>query len=189
MNRSVRLIFAACQEGYAEIVKILMQNGADIMIPNESYGSTLLYVSSCGGIFDVVRVLIEKGVDVNAASENGMPPIVNALNQKQMDTFLLLFCIGRADITERMVKEDESGGIMRSLKWIRQHDRSGRVFTSEERIFLFALGLSLVMKFHGIGRKVFATVLPFMAYDGMFMSSMFSRGDVFKFLIHLGSQI
>ena len=184
VNRS-RLIFAACQGGYAEIVKLLIQNGAEITISNDA--SMLFHVSICNGIFDVVRILIEKGLDVNAAWENQRPLIVNALNQ--MDTVLLLFCIGRADITERMVEEYEKGGTLRTLKWIRQHDKSRRVFTPEERKFLFAFGFSLVKKFHGIGRKVFATVLPFMAYDGLFMSRMFSRGDMFKYMQHFGSQV
>ena len=170
----------ACQGGKSDVAKLLIRCGADV---NQLHrGNSLLHTCAYTDLFDVVRILIAKGLDVNAENDMGNTPIIYALEGKHMMTFQLLFCIGCARITGSMLKRLDDNklvlGVLKNIKWIRQHDNNScRIFTQEEREFLLTLGYALVIKFRGIGRRIFDSVLTFMSFDGYFMSELFLRGD------------
>jgi len=73
------LLFAA-RQGYTDVVKALLDAGADIGQRNAGDKTTPLVMSIINGHFDLASYLIERGADVNAAAFNGVAPLYAALN-------------------------------------------------------------------------------------------------------------
>lgn len=71
-------LLEASMEGDLEMVKRLLEQGADINQAN-SAGDTPLYVASEMGHVEVVRILIENGADINQAESNGQTPLMIAV--------------------------------------------------------------------------------------------------------------
>jgi len=62
------ILDAALEVGYEKIVKLLLENGADINAQDE-YCDSALYAASSKGYEAIVKLLLEKGADVNVRSE------------------------------------------------------------------------------------------------------------------------
>jgi len=60
-----------------EIVRMLIERGADVNIKN-SKGMTALMIASRGGRTEIVRMLIERGADVNIKNSNGKTALMLA---------------------------------------------------------------------------------------------------------------
>jgi uncharacterized protein len=73
------LLFAA-RQGYTDVVKALLDGGADINQPNAGDRTTPLLMSIINGHFDQAMMLIERGANVNAAAFNGVTPLYGVLN-------------------------------------------------------------------------------------------------------------
>ena len=73
------LLFAA-RQGYTDVVKALLDGGADINQPNAGDKTTPLLMSIINGHFDLAMMLIERGANVNAAAFNGVTPLYGVLN-------------------------------------------------------------------------------------------------------------
>ena len=58
----------AAEYGHLEIVKFLLENGADL---NGNEGAALS-MASCNGHLDVVKFLIEMGVDIHADNNQAL---------------------------------------------------------------------------------------------------------------------
>ncbi|MGF1677259.1 MAG: ankyrin repeat domain-containing protein, partial [Rivularia sp. (in: cyanobacteria)] len=63
------LMFAA-NSGYTEIVRILIDSGANINYQRKSYGLTALMLACATNKLDIVRLLISKGADINSVNED-----------------------------------------------------------------------------------------------------------------------
>jgi ankyrin repeat protein len=83
----------ASSNGDIEIVKLLIENGADVNKQNKD-GTTALYIASQRGDIEIVKLLIQNGADVNKqnkdgktalyiASKWGYPTIVKLLSDKE----------------------------------------------------------------------------------------------------------
>ncbi len=66
--------------GQANVVKILLDNGASVNEKN-SKGETLLLLAASRGHLAVVKLLLERGADVNMADNNNERPLHVAANQ------------------------------------------------------------------------------------------------------------
>ncbi|KAF5533970.1 ankyrin protein [Fusarium napiforme] len=63
-------IFSACLSNSAELVKKLLQRGADMSI-TDSDGWTCLHEATIRGFEDIVRILVESNVDLSTQDKNG----------------------------------------------------------------------------------------------------------------------
>jgi uncharacterized protein len=70
----------ATRQGFADVVKALVEGGADVNQVNPGDKSTPLVVATINGYFDIGRYLLEKGADPNLASDNGVAPLYGTLN-------------------------------------------------------------------------------------------------------------
>lgn len=88
-------LWLSCMEGYADIVRYLIANGADVDLSNgyESRGytgSTPLMTASKFGRTDVVRILLDSGALVNKATWRGDTALDEALESENEEIIVLL---------------------------------------------------------------------------------------------------
>ena len=69
--------------GYQEIVKILIENGADVNITDvgSREGNTALIIASMEGRVEIVTILIENGALINITDEGGASALMWASEQ------------------------------------------------------------------------------------------------------------
>ncbi|KAK1991098.1 putative histone-lysine N-methyltransferase, H3 lysine-9 specific, partial [Colletotrichum falcatum] len=60
--------------GYLEVVKLLVDKGADVTVSNEN-GWTPLNAASSNGYLEVVKLLVDKGADITVPNDNGWTPL------------------------------------------------------------------------------------------------------------------
>ena len=93
-------IHVASRDGFLDIVKLLVENGANINETN-CVGRTPIYVASMRGNFEIVQFLVENKCNVNAKDKDG----INATNLAKI--------IERKDIYDYLV---EHGGVEGDIK-------------------------------------------------------------------------
>ncbi len=81
-------LFLASMLGNSEMVKALLQNGADAQI-RIGGGETPLMTAAAGGYAGVVKLLLEKGADPNDSTENGIPVLGVAIGKPDIAKMLL----------------------------------------------------------------------------------------------------
>ncbi len=89
-------LMRAAMMGHADVLKLLVTNGADINAVNE-YGSTALILTAAEGHADVVKFLLQNGADINAADSNGDTALIQAAYNGQRDVVVILLDTG-ADV-------------------------------------------------------------------------------------------
>ena len=70
----------AVRQGHTDVVKALVEGGADVNQVNAGDKSTPLTVAVINGHFDIGQFLLDKGADPNIATENGVTPLYATLN-------------------------------------------------------------------------------------------------------------
>ena len=74
-------LFPAIEDGNFEIVKILVDNGADLEVKDGDGITPLIRAIKKGeGKLDIAEYLVDKGADVNARSERGLSPLVAVID-------------------------------------------------------------------------------------------------------------
>ena len=79
----------ACSNGTLELVKDLINHGADLDLKTVM-GNTALHTASRGGHSAVAQILIETGLDVDAVDVRGWTPLAIAVDHGQLDIVELL---------------------------------------------------------------------------------------------------
>ncbi|KAF5620256.1 ankyrin repeat-containing protein [Fusarium sp. NRRL 52700] len=80
----------ASQDGYAAVVEVLLNNGADIETLHPKYAQTPLSLASGGGYEDVVRLLLEHGAKIDAKDSQGRTARDWAIEESQDEIVKLL---------------------------------------------------------------------------------------------------
>jgi len=85
--------YIAAFEGHIDCLRLLIENGADVNIPNK-YNYTPTHIAAEKGHVDCLRLLIENGADVNKANQFGYTPTFIAANKGHADCTSLLKAAG-----------------------------------------------------------------------------------------------
>lgn len=64
-----------CSEGYANIVKLLLNKGVNVNECNSPDGLSPLFIASQKGHVDVVKLLLANGADKNKRTKAGISPL------------------------------------------------------------------------------------------------------------------
>ena len=72
-------LIKAAHTGELEVVKTLIENGADVNAQSR-HGITALMYAASEGNFDIIKYLVEHGADVNIKSEDGETAIKSAMS-------------------------------------------------------------------------------------------------------------
>ncbi|RKK66726.1 hypothetical protein BFJ69_g15146 [Fusarium oxysporum] len=89
-------LMAAVGKGHVEVVKLLLDKGADVNIPDKD-GWTPVFSASWNGYVEVVKLLLDKGADVNIPDKNGWTPVSAASANGHVEVVKLLLDKG-ADV-------------------------------------------------------------------------------------------
>lgn len=87
---------SSLKENTIDVVKFLLQNGADVHAVNATGSSSLHYACSVGSV-DAAKELIRYGADVHLKDEDGYSPLLSAVEHGRIDTLQLLLDHG-ADV-------------------------------------------------------------------------------------------
>jgi len=75
----VTALYIACENGNAELAKLLISRGADVNLP-VSWQGTPLYAANKGGYADIVKLLLNNGANPNQLAKSQTPLYVAAEN-------------------------------------------------------------------------------------------------------------
>lgn len=92
MESGKSLVFEAVDSGDAEIVRILVEAGADAKIAND-YGVPPLAEAARTGQLETCKILLKAGADPNAAP-SGFPLLFGPINENQLEVVRLLIDSG-----------------------------------------------------------------------------------------------
>jgi len=81
------LLFISCQYGYLEIVKLLLENSANINKKNNNGMNSLIYAFMYGNL-EIVKLLIKNGADIN--DNNNKTSLIFACNFGHLEIVKLL---------------------------------------------------------------------------------------------------
>ena len=70
-------LMEAASGGYVDIVRLLLEHGADVNAQSQA-GNTALIYACCGGYEEVVEMLVSTGAEIEAHNENGHTPLMEA---------------------------------------------------------------------------------------------------------------
>ena len=82
-------LYLASILGHGEIVKMLIEKGADVNPVVDKNGATALHFASYYGYSEIVKMLIEKGADVNAVDGWGDTALHRALGNSEIVKMLV----------------------------------------------------------------------------------------------------
>ena len=83
-------------EGWVDVVRVLVELGADVNMPNE-FDDTPVYNAAQAGDVEVIRVLVDLGADVNALNKYCTTPMQIAAKAGNVEMIRVLAELG-ADI-------------------------------------------------------------------------------------------
>ena len=98
-QNNVSPLFVAMRREDTEIIKCLVEQGANLHVVNDT-GSTLLHYASDLGNIESIKCLVSLGIDVNARNNNGFTPIFGAADQGEIESIQCLVKLG-ADVNAR----------------------------------------------------------------------------------------
>lgn len=87
--RGETALYSACQQGQLEIVKALLEAGAQVNEPSGTEGSTALHKACLRGDIEMVQVLLEYDAKVNQRDAKGNFPLHCALRNPEVVEILL----------------------------------------------------------------------------------------------------
>ncbi|KAK2669720.1 hypothetical protein RAB80_015246 [Fusarium oxysporum f. sp. vasinfectum] len=93
------LLNAACAKGYVEVVKMLLERGADVT-SKANNGVTPLEAASAEGHVEVVKMLLQKGADLTTKNNDGWTPLNAASSRGHAEVVKILLEKG-ADVTTK----------------------------------------------------------------------------------------
>lgn len=93
-------LYIAAQNGYLEVVKLLVENGAYVDAKLNTDGATPLYIASLNGHLEVVELLLNAGADPNVEVSSIYTPLYVAAYNRNLDIVNLLLKAGSNVILE-----------------------------------------------------------------------------------------
>lgn len=92
----VTLLFGACQLGYLEDVRLLLNAGVDVD-PETYAGCTPLHVASQEGYFEIVKLLLAAGADIHRKNKYGDTPLQRVKKSRESNYRDTLFQLARQE--------------------------------------------------------------------------------------------
>jgi len=105
------LLHSACQSGNVDLVRLLIQAGADVNAKDEDGDSPLHGAMAIGKNYDIARILIENGADCSDQAFGGRTPLHNIFNDTISDVLM------RDDWIQPILPDSEGMSIIHYVAW------------------------------------------------------------------------
>ena len=99
MNKLTQDLCDAAQDGYVDVVRLLLDRGAEVN-GQASGGMTPIHYAAWFAHADVVRLLLDRGAEVNVKDNAGLTPLHYAAKDVYVDVIMLLLNRG-ADVNAK----------------------------------------------------------------------------------------
>lgn len=88
-------IFILCsvQDGHVEVARLLLDSGAQVNMPADSFESPLT-LAACGGHVELAALLIERGANLEEVNDEGYTPLMEAAREGHEEMVALLLAQG-----------------------------------------------------------------------------------------------
>ena len=95
-NYGATSLFRACEEGFVEVVELLINfNGIDVNKP-DSLGSTPFLIACQEGYIDIVKLLLkDERIDINQPNNEGETPLISACRWRRLEVIQAILGCGR----------------------------------------------------------------------------------------------
>lgn len=96
-------LFYASQKGARDIVKVLIENGADVSLANNQ-SMTPLHAASKTGNKEIITILTKAGADINTTDKEGKTPLIYAVSAGKSEVTRQLLTLG----ADKTVKDNNN---------------------------------------------------------------------------------
>ena len=93
-------------DGHVEVAKLLLDHGAEVNMPADSFESPLT-LAACGGHVELAMLLIERGANLEEVNDEGYTPLMEASREGHEEMVALLLSQG-ADINAQTEETQET---------------------------------------------------------------------------------
>lgn len=77
------------QDGHVEVARLLLDSGAQVNMPADSFESPLT-LAACGGHVELAALLIERGANLEEVNDEGYTPLMEAAREGHEEMVALL---------------------------------------------------------------------------------------------------
>ena len=77
-------------DGHVQVARLLLDHGADVNMPPDSYESPLT-LSACGGHIELASLLIERGANLEEVNDEGYTPLMEGLLYFSYGEIILMY--------------------------------------------------------------------------------------------------
>jgi len=102
-------LYISAQNGHAEVVDLLLRNGANPNKSREDTGASPLFISTQEGHTGVVTLLLGHRADVNQPKKNGFTAVYVAANSHRYDIVTILVAAGATIQNEKLGPVEKFG--------------------------------------------------------------------------------
>lgn len=82
------------QDGHVEVARLLLDSGAQVNMPADSFESPLT-LAACGGHVELAALLIERGANLEEVNDEGYTPLMEAAREGHEEMVALLLAQGK----------------------------------------------------------------------------------------------
>jgi ankyrin repeat protein len=181
-------LYLASMYGHTEIVKLLLDKGADANLPKQAFeghtdgeydGHTALYVACKRGHTEVVKLLLAKGADVNAKDYNGNYALLVASQGDKPEIVKLLLDKG-ADVKAKFLGDP---------RYFRAGDNALFVAMGTNLSYTHELSHTEEIVKLLLDKGADANAKNGKGYPALFVASMGSNATLVKLLLDKGADV
>lgn len=96
------------QDGHVEVARLLLDSGAQVNMPADSFESPLT-LAACGGHVELAALLIERGANLEEVNDEGYTPLMEAAREGHEEMVALLLAQGTRIPTKALALTGFSG--------------------------------------------------------------------------------
>lgn len=86
-------LLSSVQDGHVEVARLLLDSGAQVNMPADSFESPLT-LAACGGHVELAALLIERGANLEEVNDEGYTPLMEAAREGHEEMVALLLAQG-----------------------------------------------------------------------------------------------
>ena len=99
-------LMEASMDGHVEVARLLLDSGAQVNMPADSFESPLT-LAACGGHVELAMLLLERGANIEEVNDEGYTPLMEASREGHEEMVALLLSQG-ADINAQTEETQET---------------------------------------------------------------------------------